>query len=128
MAEKKVKILMVEDETDLAEVYSLQMKMSGIDVTIARNGADALSFIQKQKFDLVLLDLFMPDMDGFEVLQKLTADPKIKKQTIYAWSNLTQKKQIDYAIKCGATDFLIKSDYTPKTLVEKVMELINKNK
>jgi len=124
MANSKAKILMIEDEKDLAEIYSLQMKMSGIDVTIAPNGVEALSILQKQSFDLVLLDLLMPDVDGFEVLKKIKGDSKLKKNKVYAWSNLTQKKQIDLANKCGADGFLIKSEYTPSSLVAKVNELL----
>ena len=95
----KAKILMIEDEKDLAEIYSLQMKMSGIDVVIAQNGAEALDILSKQSFDLVLLDLLMPEVDGFEVLKKIKGDSKLKKNKVYAWSNLTQKKQIDLASK-----------------------------
>ncbi len=120
----KAKILMIEDEKDLAEIYSLQMKMSGIDVVIAQNGAEALDILSKQSFDLVLLDLLMPEVDGFEVLKKIKGDSKLKKNKVYAWSNLTQKKQIDLASKCGADGFLIKSEYTPSSLVAKVNELL----
>jgi len=126
MAKGNIKLLMVEDEKDLAEIYSLQMKMSGIDVIIALNGTEALDYLQKEKFDIVLLDLFMPDVDGFAVLKKIRSDAKLKNQAVYAWSNLTQNKQVELAKKCGATGFLIKSEYTPKTLVAKVLELINK--
>ena len=115
---------MVEDERDLAEIYSLQMKMSGIDVVVAINGTEALDNMRKQNFDLVLLDLLMPDVDGFEVLKQIKTDSKLKKFKVYAWSNLTQKKQIDLANKCGADGFLIKSEYTPSSLVVKVNELL----
>ncbi len=125
MANGKIKILMVEDEKDLAEIYSMQMRMLDIEVTIAYDGAQAFDFMQKDLYDLVLLDLFMPEVDGFEVLKKIRQNPKYKSAKIYAWSNLTQKKQIELAKNCGATDFLIKSDYTPKTLAEKVKELVS---
>lgn len=124
MATSKIKILMIEDEHDLAEIYSLQMKMSGIDVLVASNGTEAMDILGKQSFDLVLLDLLMPEVDGFEVLKKIKGDSKLKKNKIYAWSNLTQKKQIDLANKCGADGFLIKSEYTPSSLVEKVKGLL----
>jgi len=127
MADKKLKVLMIEDERDLAEIYSLQMKMSGIDIIVASTGVEALNILKKEKFNLVLLDLFMPEVDGFEVLKKIRADQSLNKLNVYAWSNLTQQKQIDLAKKCGATGFLIKSDFTPKTLVDKVNELV-KNK
>lgn len=117
---------MIEDEHDLAEIYSLQMKMCDIDVTVAPSGAEALEILKKGKFDLVLLDLFMPNVDGFEVLKKLRNEIGFKGCPVYAWSNLTQKKQIALAMKCGADGFLIKSDYTPKGLVDKVSEIIKK--
>jgi len=121
---QQTKILIIEDERDLADIYSLPMKTAGMDVTIVFNGVDALDVLHKREFDLVLLDLFMPDMDGLEVLQKIRADAKFKNLKVYVWSNLTQQKQIEAAQKNGATGFLIKSDYTPKTLLEKVQGLL----
>ena len=119
------KILLVEDEKDLAELFSLRLKADGFDITVATNGLEAIKLIKKINPDLVLLDLVMPDMDGYEVLKKLKKDKVLNETIIYVWSNLTQKDEIDKAKKLGANGYLVKSDYTPSKLSEKVKEILN---
>ena len=121
------KILLVEDEKDLADIFSSQLKADGFDVTVAANGREALEVIKKTKFWLVLLDLVMPDMDGYEVLKKLKLkeDKKDHGMVIYAWSNLTQKGEINKAKRLGADEYLVKSDYIPSKLSEKIKQLLN---
>lgn len=120
---KKYKILLVEDEPDLANLFSISLKQAGFDITVLNDGADALSVIKKVKPDLVLLDLIIPKKDGYEVLEEIKCDKAANGTDIYVFSNLTQKSEIDRAMKLGAKDYLIKSDYTPAKLVEKVNEI-----
>ena len=126
MAEKIFKILMVEDEPDIVEIYGSQLKNAGYSLETAANGKEALVWLEKNTPDLVLLDLLMPDMDGFEFLDKVKKYPNRKNIRIFAWSNLTQKKDVDLAKQKGVEDFLIKSDYTPKKLTEKITEIFKK--
>jgi CheY-like chemotaxis protein len=126
MAGKKLKILMVEDEPDIVEIYGSQLKSAGYALEVAKNGQEALVWLEKNTPDLVLLDLLMPDMNGFEFLDRIKKFPKRKGIYIYAWSNLTQKKDVELAKQKGIDGFLIKSDYTPKKLAEKVAEILKK--
>lgn len=120
----KYKILLIEDEPDLADLFSAALKKSGFTVEVIMDGANALSLIKKVKPDLVLLDLIIPKKDGYEVLKEIKCDKTTSKTLIYVFSNLTQKAEIDRAMKLGAKEYLIKSDYTPSKLVEKINEIL----
>jgi len=114
------KILIVEDEEALAMALQLKLSSKGIAVKIAGNGLEGLEAINKEHFDLVLMDLIMPVMDGFTVLQKLKEQGnKIK---IIILSNLSQQEDLTKAKDLGAIDFLIKSDMQ----LSKIMEYIEK--
>jgi len=122
--DKKRTILIIEDETEIANMFGLALKQAGFKVTVVNEGGQGLEIIKSNCPDLVLLDLVMPDMTGYDVLADLKKCKTVPDGQIYVWSNLTQKDEIDKAKKMGAKEYLIKSDYTPKTLVEKVKELL----
>lgn len=123
MAEKK-KILLVEDEKDLAEMFSLKLQDSGYEVKNAFDGQVGYDEIKRGRFDLILLDLIIPEMDGYAVLEKIRQEKTAQGALIYVWSNLTQKTEVERAMKLGAKGFLVKSDYTPTKLVDKVNEIL----
>ena len=125
MTEKKYKIFILEDEPDLAHIFSSALERSGFIVENASDGKTALIKIKKFKPDLALLDLVVPEVDGYEVISILKKDKSMKQTLIYAFSNLTQKDEIDRARKMGADGYLIKSDYTPNKLVDKIKEILN---
>ncbi|MEK7168044.1 MAG: response regulator [Patescibacteria group bacterium] len=120
--EKKHKILIVEDEPELAEMFSLGLRDAGFEVLVLNDGLGVAVKIKEAKPDLVLLDLVMPNMNGYEVLKETKDKTNC---AIYVWSNLTQSREIKEAKKLGADGYLIKSDFTPKGLVEKVKEILN---
>lgn len=120
------KILLVEDEKELADIFSMKLKGEGFDVEVLENGLKVAAKIKEYKPDLVLLDLVMADMDGYEVLEalKLKKSKQKRKYLLYAWSNLTQKNEIEKAKKMGVDDYLIKSNYTPSKLAEKINQIL----
>lgn len=123
--DKDYKIVLVEDEPELAEMFSSILTYSGFkQVFHAIDGKSAIDLIGKVKPDLVLLDLVIPDVDGYEVLKKIKSDPKLSKSLVYVWSNLTQKDEVEKAKKLGADGYLVKSDYTPNKLAEKVKDIL----
>lgn len=126
MAGKNKKIALIEDEKDLAEIYGLKLKMSGIETVIINDSLKALEILKRELPDLVLLDIMMPELDGFELFAKLRQDKSLGGIKVYIWSNLTQKKDQEKAQKLRVDGYLIKSDYTPATLAEKVKELLKK--
>jgi len=108
MSDKKAKILIAEDEKPMAKALELKLSHAGYEIVIALNGQEALDQMAASKFDLVLLDLMMPMLDGFSVLNQL----KEKGDTtpIVVLTNLNQQEDIQKAKDLGAIDFFIKSD------------------
>jgi len=123
---KQQRILMVEDEPELAHIFASALEKEGFLVDLVKDGASAFEYLSKKaKPDLVLLDLVIPQIDGYAVMQRLGKD-KVKNLSVYAWRNLSQDNEIKRAKKLGAKEYLIKSEYTPTKLVDKVKELLNK--
>jgi DNA-binding response OmpR family regulator len=119
---KKNKILIAEDDLALQNALRTKFKVEGFEVDIANNGAEAIKYMQENNYNLILLDLIMPDVDGFEVLtyysaQKLTTP-------VIVLSNLSQEEDIIKAKKFGAKDFLIKSNLQLSQIVAIVKESI----
>jgi len=128
MTPAKYKLVIIEDEPDLAEIYKLKMKLDGIDAIVVNESSKALEVLKKELPDLVLLDLMMPEIDGFKLLNLIKADPQLQKIKIYIWSNLTQKKDKDRFNNLKVDGYLVKSDFTPAALSSKVKELLQKIK
>ncbi|MFA5029936.1 MAG: response regulator [Patescibacteria group bacterium] len=118
------KILLVEDEPELVQLFSNALKNEGFKMELATDGHIALKKIAEFKPDLMLLDLVIPQLDGFQVLEKIKKEKQDKKMLVYVWSNLTQESEIGRAKKLGASGYLIKSDYTPTKLVAKIKEIL----
>jgi DNA-binding response OmpR family regulator len=115
------KILIVEDERPLAHALELKLEHEGFSVAVAVNGQEALDMLAKQTFDLVLLDLVMPEMDGFQVLEKLKDTPD--KPIFFVLSNLSQHEDETRVRELGAQKFYIKSDTPLTTIVEDIKAL-----
>lgn len=118
---KKVKhILIAEDEEAYSRVLKYKLEDEGFTVSTAINGVEALKGAQNKKPDLLLLDLIMPVMDGFEVLEKWSKDAVLKKIPVIVLSNLGQEEDIKRTTALGAKDYFIKTDMELVKVVEKV--------
>ena len=102
------KILLAEDETFIASLYKLEFERHDVDVKIVQNGKQALEALEHEKFDILLLDLIMPDLDGFEVLKQLK-EKNIVIPTIVL-TNLSQNVDQQKCAEYGVKDYLIKAD------------------
>ena len=122
--DKKHKILIVEDDPFLSSLASEHLTKEGYEVSVALGGAAALEHLKKDIPDLMLLDIIMPEVGGFEVLKIVKADPKYKDIIVIVFSNLGQKQEIEEGKRLGATDFLVKSNFTLKEVVEKIKTLL----
>lgn len=122
MNNKKMKILVVDDERALASALSLRLKKAGYDVSTVFNGEEALATLKKSPFDLVLLDLLMPGVDGWGVLTSM----KGSNVPIIITSNLSQEEDRQKAIALGALDFIIKSNATLSEIADKVDATLKK--
>jgi DNA-binding response OmpR family regulator len=125
MASGKRKVLLVEDEKMLAEMYSTKFAMEGYEVTKAFDGAEGLVQARKAKPDIILLDIIMPKLDGFAVLKELKADPKLKDVPVVLLTNLGQDDDVTKGKKLGATDYFVKADHTPAEVVGKVKQTLH---
>lgn len=118
MSDAPKKILIVDDEKPMASALQMKLTHSGFEAKVAYDGVQALEMIQAEKFDLVLLDLIMPRMDGFSVLSEV--EKKGIKTPIVVSSNLGQAEDMDRARQLGAVDYFVKSDTSIAEIVEKV--------
>lgn len=120
--EKKFKILIVEDEWVILNIYRLIFQRSWFDVEVATNGIEAYAAMQAFLPDIILLDIMLPDMNGFETLTLLNQDTNDFKAKIIILSNLDWDEDKTKAMELWAIEYLIKSDISPYQLVDKVKE------
>lgn len=122
--EGKTKILLVEDDTFLAGIYAAKFEQAGFAVVLAADGEAGLKAAQKELPDIILLDILMPKMDGFEVLENLKKDAKTKSIPVILLTNLGQREDVDKGLKLGAVDYLIKAHFMPHETVERVKKVL----
>ncbi|MGB3988494.1 MAG: response regulator [Minisyncoccales bacterium] len=118
------KILVVEDDKFLRELISQKLTREGYDVKEAIDGEDGVVKVKEEKPDIILLDLILPGMDGFEVLAKIKDDPEVENIPVVILSNLGQRDDVERGLKLGAVDFLIKAHFTPGEIIEKIEKVM----
>lgn len=124
---KPQKILIIEDTPQISKMYKIGFEMNQFDVTLAINGIEGITKAVETKPDIILLDLLMDQMNGYEVLEGLKNNSSLCCPIIVC-SNLSQKKDILRATESGADLFLKKADYTPKEVVQEVLQFLKKYK
>lgn len=121
-----INILLIEDENAIAEMYEMRLQKAGYEVKLARNGAWGLKLSEEKKYDIIIMDIVMPAMDGCVLLKKIKKNSKNKKIPIIVLSNSAQDKDIEEIIKCGAASYLLKSKITPVKLINEIKKVLNK--
>lgn len=124
MNDEKRKILLVEDDSLIVEIYTTRFKEAGFEIESALDGESAIRKLKEKKFDLVLLDIVLPNLTGFEFLEKTKDKEKFKDLKVLVLSNLGQKADIDKAEGLGVIKYLIKAHYTPSEVVEEVKKIL----
>lgn len=124
MANQKPRVLIVEDEEVLLQTLQLKLTNEGFEVTVVRDGLQGLSEIHKELPDIVLLDILMPNLDGFGVLEQLNKEGVIPKLPVIIISNSGQPVEIDRALKLGARDYLVKAEFAPEEVIAKVRQIL----
>ena len=114
------KILIIEDEHILADMYADRFRQEGWQVSIATTRDEGLKLTKKEKPDIVLLDILLFDGHGIEYLTTKKEDETIAKILVLVFSNLDDEKTKEEALKLGALEYLLKTDYTPQELVSRV--------
>ena len=118
------KVLVIEDDKFLRELIVRKLMKEGYDTDIAVDGEEGIKKIKEAKPDLVLLDLILPGIDGFEVLARKRKDPEISEIPVIILSNLGQKDEIERGFNLGAIDYLIKAHFTPREIIDKITSLL----
>lgn len=121
---EKITVLVVEDDEFLRKVMSEKLLKEGFEVEATIDAASALESLKKIIPQVILLDLILPGMDGFELLTRLKKDPAYASIPVIVLSNLGQKEDKERAISLGAVDYLIKADFTPAEIIQRVRSVL----
>ena len=121
-----IKILLIEDDPFLLSMYSIKFEAEGFIVVTADDGEKGLEIAKKENSDIILLDILMPKMNGFEVLEKLKADERTKEIPIILLTNLNQKDEIEKGLILGADDYLIKAHFMPSEVVTRIKKILGR--
>jgi len=119
----KKKILIVDDEKQIARMLKIRMESMGYEADVAHDGVEGLEKAQQYKPDLIILDVMMPKMDGFEVCRKLKEDPVFKSTPIIMLSVKAEEKANDLGVLAGADDYMPKP-FEPEILMAKIRKLL----
>lgn len=114
------KILIIEDDPAIIQMYSLKFKEKGYEVIEASTGIDGLTLAKKNQPDVILLDIIIPQMDGFAVLEALKKDAGTKNIAVVLLTNLGQDTDKVKGEKLGAASYLIKANFTPSQVFEQI--------
>lgn len=124
MSENKKKIMIVEDDIFISDIYQMKFNQEGFEVSLATSGVDALQQLQNVIPDIILLDIMMPEMDGVETLKEIKKIEKIKDIPIIMLTNISEREKVKECFQYGLNDYLIKSNFTPSEVVEKINLLL----
>lgn len=118
------KIVLVEDDPLLIDIYSTKFKEAGFQVAVVDRGDAAPLFIAKEKPDLVVLDIVLPQKDGWDILKTVKSSDKTKNIKVVILSNLGQKEEIEKGMALGAAGYLIKAHHTPSEVVREIKNIL----
>jgi CheY-like chemotaxis protein len=111
---------MIEDDAGIADMYRRQLAIDGYRVLIAADGVSGLELVRSARPNLVLLDVLLPEMEGFTVLQHIREDPAVASIPVVVLSNYGEPDMMRRGMAAGAIDYLIKSSTTPVQLSARV--------
>lgn len=121
---QKTKVLIVEDEKMLCDMYKTKFEMEGYAVTQALDGREGLDQAKAVKPDIILLDIIMPKLDGFVVLQSLKKEAATKNIPVLLLTNLGQEDDVKKGKTLGAADYFVKANHSPADVVAKVQTIL----
>lgn len=118
------KILVIEDDKFLRELIARKLSDDGFVIIEATDGEEGIKKVKEEKPDLILLDLILPSIDGFEVLSQIKKDENLKSIPVIILSNLGQREEVEKGLKMGAVDYLIKAHFTLGEIIEKMKNIL----
>ena len=120
----KANILIVEDDVILAKMLERKFLQSGYGVFTAQNANEARILLKKTRIDAILLDIILPDEDGFSFLKELKSAKDFSKIPVLIVSNLGQKEEIEKGLKLGAVGYIVKADALPSDILKKISSVL----
>jgi len=120
MGNNKKRILVIEDDNILSSMYKTKLESDNYEVTVAVNGIDGLKLAKMGYYNLILLDIIMPLLDGFVVLEELKKDSKTKNTPVILLTNLGTEEDVEKGKKLGAVDYIVKANMTPKEINKRI--------
>jgi DNA-binding response OmpR family regulator len=122
MPESLKKVLIVEDEEMIAKPLAMKLRLSGFEVALAADGEEGLAMIAKEKYDLILLDLMMPKVDGFGVLAEL--QKQSNSTPVIVATNLNSPEDVSRVFELGCTNYYVKADTSLDQIVDNARHTI----
>jgi len=120
----KKTILLVEDDPFLIDIYTTKLEKEGFSVKIADDGEKALDLLEKKKPNLLILDIVLPKIDGWEILKRIQEKKELRDLPVIVLSNLGQKTEVEKGLKSGAIKYLIKAHFTPAEVVTEIKKIL----
>jgi DNA-binding response OmpR family regulator len=119
-------ILLVEDDPFVVDIYVTKFKEAGFEIDVAENGDEALRKLKEKKPDLLILDIVLPNIDGWELLKQIRTDLGLEDLKVVVLSNLSQKSEVEKGTEFGVLRYFIKAHYTPSEVVEEIKKILEK--
>lgn len=118
------KILIVEDDQFISKMYTKKFQLAGYEVEVEYDGESGITKMESFLPDVVIMDVMMPKLNGIEALEKMKTNAKIKHIPVLILTNLSGTEDAQTAVQKGAVEYLVKSDFTPAQIVEKINSII----
>lgn len=118
------KVLIIEDDSFLQGLEAGKLKKEGFNVITASTGEDALNKINEPEVAIILLDLILPNFDGFEILEKIKTTESTKNIPVIVFSNLSEEKDMKRSKELGASEFMVKSNFTLEELIDRINNIL----
>ncbi len=118
------KILLLEDDPFLVEIYSAKLKEAGFSVRVAIDGDEGLKKMRESLPDILLLDIVLPSLNGWEILRDIKKDSKLNSVKVVILSNLGEKDEVEKGLKLGAMKYLVKAHFTPSEVVKEIKKIL----
>lgn len=124
MPKHPIKVLLVEDDSFISKMYVTKFTLQKFNVLAAADGEEGLRLAEQELPDIILLDIMLPKMDGWQVLEHLKINQKTKNIPVLMLTNLGAQEDIERGLELGATDYMIKAHFVPSEVIEKINRLV----
>ncbi len=122
---KQKKVFIIEDDEMISSMYKTKLEAEKFIVKTIANGFEGLKAVEQEAPDLVLLDIMLPQLDGFSVLRQLKKNPKTKNIPVVIMTNLGTEEDIAKGKQAGAVDYIVKANFTPAQVIEKIKKYLS---